>query len=115
GHGTDKAILGGILGLSTDDTGIKYAIKMAEQAKFNYTFKLETGDCPYFDHPNTTVIMAKRKQKRAIVGGASLGGGLSKIFKINNHDVNIRLSTDDNFPLLASKYKSYVIKGKDGK
>lgn len=112
GHGTDKAILGGILGLSTEDTRIKFAIDMAAQAKLNYDFILEKDDCPYFDHPNTTVIKAKRDDQEVVVGGASLGGGLSKVFLINDHEVDVRLSTSDDFTVLASKYKSYLEKGK---
>lgn len=112
GHGTDKAILGGILGLNTDDTRIKYAVQMAEQAKLVYEINLETDDCPYYDHPNTTVIHAKRADQTVVVGGASLGGGLSKIFLINDKKLDIRLSTSDDFSQLASKYKSHIMIGK---
>src|SRR5699024_3521262 len=110
GHGTDKALIGGILGLNTDDTRIKYALDMAEKEEFTYEFELK-GDCPYYNHPNTTIIRATRGDVTVIVGGASLGGGLSKVFLMDEQDVDIRLSTSDDFAKLAKENKQYM-KGK---
>ncbi|UTR08771.1 hypothetical protein MM300_12560 [Evansella sp. LMS18] len=104
GHGTDKALLGGLLGLDTDDSRIKYAIETTRQYGLKYTILLE-GSCPYYDHPNTTVVTAKSKNGFVKVGGVSLGGGLSKIFMINDDMTDIRLSTSDDFSILAAKYR----------
>lgn len=109
GHGTDKALLGGMLGMSTDDSRIKHAIEMAPQHGLNYDILLE-GDCPYYDHPNTTIITATRADCSVKIGGVSLGGGLSKVFRINDEELDIRLSTSDDFALLAAKYRSYVMR-----
>jgi L-serine dehydratase len=109
GHGTDKALLGGLIGMDTDDSRIKNAIELTREYGMYYEFHLEDS-CPYFDHPNTTVVTAKRGGCVVEVGGASLGGGLSKIFMINGEKVDIRLSTCDDFPTLAARYRPYTMK-----
>lgn len=115
GHGTDKAILGGLLGMDTDDGRIRNAIMMASQQGMDYEFRLE-GSCPYFNHPNTTVLIAKRKSSIVKAGGVSLGGGLSKIFMINDELCDIRLSTSDDIATLVARYnrdmtKEFMLKG----
>lgn len=94
GHGTDKALIGGLIGMDTDDTRIKDAVIIAKEKNMIVSFLFENS-CPYFDHPNTTVIVAKSKNLSITVGGVSLGGGLSKIFLINEQQVDIRLSTSE--------------------
>lgn len=103
GHGTDKALLGGLLGMDTDDSQIKHAIEMTHQYGLYYKLQLEES-CPYFDHPNTTIITAKRRNLEVKVGGASIGGGLSKIFMINGGWLDIRLSTNDDISTLVAGY-----------
>jgi L-serine dehydratase len=105
GHGTDKALLGGLLGMDTDDSRIKHSIEMTVQYGLSYEFLLEDS-CPYFEHPNTTVVRVKRGDCVAKVGGVSLGGGLSKIFMINEEMVDIRLSAGVDFKALASRCQS---------
>ena len=69
-----------------------------------YDFEFE-DHCEYFDHPNTTIVTVKRGDRVVKVGGASLGGGLSKIFMIDDEMVDIRLSAGDDFTALASSYQ----------
>lgn len=108
GHGTDKALLGGLLGMETDDSRIKHAIELTR--KYGLYYELHLKDrCPYFDHPNTTIITAKRGESVVKVGGASLGGGLSKIFMIDDKTFDIRLSTSDDFSTLAAHYRPYTL------
>lgn len=104
GHGTDKALLGGLLGMDTADLRIKHSIELSAQYGLSYEFQLE-DHCPYFEHPNTTVVTAKRGECVVKVGGASLGGGLSKIFMIDEEMVDIRLSAGDDFAVLANRYE----------
>ncbi|MGP7818630.1 serine dehydratase beta chain [Niallia sp. 01092] len=109
GHGTDKAILGGLLGMDTDDSRIKYAIELTKRNGLHYELKLEEH-CSYFDHPNTVVVKAVRGEDIVKVGGASLGGGLSKIFLINEEKLDIRLSTNENYSILAAQCRPYIMK-----
>ena len=104
GHGTDKALLGGLLGMDTDDSRIKHSLEWAKEYGMQYHFEFE-DNCDYFDHPNTTIVTAKRGDRIVKVGGASLGGGLSKIFMIDEEMVDIRLSAGDDFAALASHYQ----------
>ena len=96
GHGTDKALIGGLLGLATDDTRIKQSLEMAKEYGMEYYFEFQ-DHCDYYDHPNTTIVTVKRHENRVKVGGVSLGGGLSKIFMIDDEETDIRLSTDEDF------------------
>ncbi len=104
GHGTDKALLGGLLGMNTDDSQIKYALEKAKECGMQYQFEFE-NICEYMDHPNTTIVTAKRDDHVVTVGGVSLGGGLSKIFMIDDEMVSIRLSAGDDFSILAKPYQ----------
>jgi L-serine dehydratase len=107
GHGTDKALLGGLLGMDTDDIRIKHSLEWAKKAGMQYHFEFEDS-CKYYDHPNTTLVTVKHGSRMVKVGGASLGGGLSKIFMINEKMVDIRLSAGDDFAVLARHYQPRV-------
>lgn len=109
GHGTDKALLGGLLGMGTDDSGIRDALKRAGEVGLDYTIEPQ-GSCLFFDHPNTAMVTVRRGNQLVKVGGASLGGGLSKIFMINGRMVDIRLSTSDDFSVLARNYQIYRLR-----
>ena len=61
GHGTDLALLAGVLGLSTKDEGIPNAKKIADERQLAYTFtKKNLGDF----HPNTVLVELKGRQKK---------------------------------------------------
>ena len=104
GHGTDKALIGGLLGLATDDTRIKQSLEMAKEFEMEYHFEFQ-DQCDVYDHPNTTIVTVRSGDQQVKVGGVSLGGGLSKIFMIDDEVMDIRLSTDDDFAALVKQYK----------
>ena len=57
GHGTDKALLAGVLGLMPDDARIKDAFKLAEEKGVRYRFEeRDLGEV----HPNTVKIVLKQ-------------------------------------------------------
>jgi len=104
GHGTDKALIGGLLGMDTDDSRIKQSLELATENGMQYHLEFE-DNCVYFNHPNTTIVTVKRGDYMAKVGGVSLGGGLSKIFMIDEEMVDIRLSTGEDFTALVKQYQ----------
>lgn len=104
GHGTDKALLGGLLGMDTDDSRIKQSLEWAKEYGMKYHLDFE-DNCVHFNHPNTTIVTVKRGSSMVKAGGVSLGGGLSKIFMINDKMVDIRLSTSDDFRVLVKQYQ----------
>src|SRR3954447_19942431 len=81
GHGTDKALIGGLLGMDTADTRIRESLEVAKESGVRYQFEFE-DQCDDYHHPNTTVVTVKSGEQMVKVGGVSLGGGLSKIFMI---------------------------------
>ncbi len=87
GHGTDKAIVAGILGMDTDDPGIKYSFDTAEHRGLEFYFhtcEIENS------HPNTAfVVLASETGRKVEVQGASIGGGNIIITKINGTPVEI--------------------------
>lgn len=88
GHGTDRALLAGMMGLTTDDKRIKDAFALADKNHLTYEFEI-AGNNPAL-HPNTVDIeMISNKGTHATVRGESLGGGKIRISRINNIDVNI--------------------------
>ncbi len=104
GHGTDKAIIGGLLGMDTDDIRIKEAAAIAAERSMAVAFEFR-GDCPYYDHPNTVLVAVRRNNESAVIGGVSLGGGLSKIFLINGNEVDLPLNLDLNLDAIRKPYK----------
>lgn len=85
GHGTDKAIIAGLMGMSPDDGRIRESMELAQKSGMKYTFEtvmLKEA------HPNTALITATAQTgNKVIVQGASVGGGNIVINKINGMDV----------------------------
>lgn len=87
GHGTNKAIIGGLLGLATDDERIKDSMQLAAAQGLNYCF--ETVELKNV-HANTTWIEATGQSgKRVSVQGSSIGGGNIRIEQINGLRVEV--------------------------
>ncbi len=81
GHGTDKALVGGLLGMKPDDMRLPFAFDEAE--KLGLSFTIDEIDLPDA-HPNTAVIEAEGEcGRRLTVQASSLGGGRIMVDKIN--------------------------------
>lgn len=81
GHGTDRALLAGIMGMSSDDERIRNAFIIADQVGLKYSFKeIELEGV----HPNTVKmdITGVSGNTWEIVG-SSIGAGKIKIIEIN--------------------------------
>ncbi len=86
GHGTDKALLAGILGLPPWDERIRDAYHIAEERELRYEFMFDDlGDV----HPNTVLIEAMREGREYRVMGSSIGGGEIRIVEINGVSCSI--------------------------
>src|SRR5574338_1400621 len=87
GHGTDRAIAGGLLGFFPDDVRLRDSLELAEKAGMAITFsntKLR-GE----HHPNTTRITVTRGVQQAVVTGSSLGAGRILITDIDGFAVEV--------------------------
>lgn len=81
GHGTDNALIGGLMGFSTDDERIRYSKELAAQAGLKYKIEIVSL---HDVNPNTVIIEALGiSGKRISVMGSSIGGGNVVIKKIN--------------------------------
>ena len=86
GHGTDRALLGGILGFATHDERIRDAFDHAKEmgVEFQYVIDDETVT----NHPNTADIdIVGVSGRKMSIRGESIGGGKMKIVRIDGIDV----------------------------
>ncbi|MCH4166478.1 MAG: L-serine ammonia-lyase, iron-sulfur-dependent subunit beta [Megasphaera sp.] len=85
GHGTDKALVAGLLGFSADDVRLRTSFDIAAAKGMKITLNRSDAEV---DHPNTVRIAmtGKSGSKREIVG-VSLGGGRIEIREINGSPV----------------------------
>jgi len=88
GHGTDRAIIGGLLGFLPDDQRLRNSFALAEEEGME--FSLEEVKLREV-HPNTAKIELynKEKDKRLEIVGSSIGGGRIKITEINGSPVEL--------------------------
>lgn len=87
GHGTDKALIAGLLGCMPDDARIRSAYKLARDSGLSVDFIWSEEPA---EHPNTVRIIAEDVNgKETDVIGRSVGGGNILITKINGLDVEV--------------------------
>lgn len=86
GHGSDRAILGGLMDFKTDDARIKNALEFAADSNLKYTFK-SIGNSS-IHHPNTIKLNLKKDGKSIEVVGESLGGGVINIAEVDGFVAN---------------------------
>jgi L-serine dehydratase len=87
GHGTDKALAGGLMGFRPDDDRIRAALDIAEREGLRYVFEKTTIDDDA--HPNTVRITLERGDRRAQLTGSSLGAGRVLITEIDGYPVEV--------------------------
>ena len=89
GHGTDKAIVGGLLGFRPDDERLRDALTIMEKEGLDWRFEKTTlGDEPEV-HPNTVRITVTRQHRHHVMLGASLGAGRIRVSEIDGYPVEV--------------------------
>lgn len=82
GHGTDRALLGGIMGFSTDDMRIRDSFSIAQERHLRFSFTANEQETEV--HPNTVdITMTNAAGQQMTIRGESLGGGKVRIVRIN--------------------------------
>ena len=106
GHGTDVAIIGGLLDYETDDTRISEALKTARANGMKVRFHEEDA---ITDHPNTARLKIGDDDGELELVGISIGGGKAEITELNGFELNlsgehpaILLIHNDRFGAIAS-------------
>lgn len=103
GHGTDRALLGGIMGFSSDDRRIPDSFELAREAGIDFTFTPNEHETEI--HPNTVDINIESTDGKTMsVRGESLGGGKVRISRINSVDVDF-----------TGEYSTLIITHRDSK
>lgn len=80
GHGTDFALVGGLLDFETDDTRMSSALDIAKEKNMDISFIEDTAAT---DHPNTVRLIIGNDKDQVEVMGISIGGGKIEITELN--------------------------------
>jgi L-serine dehydratase len=89
GHGTDKAIVGGLMGFRPDDERIRDALGIAEREGLDYRFEKTTLGEENEVHPNTVRITLERGDRSSVMVGSSLGAGRVLVTEIDGYPVEV--------------------------
>jgi L-serine dehydratase len=89
GHGTDKAIVGGLMGFRPDDERIRDALGIAEREGLDYRFEKTTLGEENEVHPNTVRITIERGDRSSVMVGSSLGAGRVLVTEIDGYPVEV--------------------------
>ena len=97
GHGTDRALLAGLLGMKPDDLRIPNAYEEANRAGMAYSFRtVELRDA----HPNTALLeLTGKSGKQLTLQASSIGGGAI----VENKNVGICVKITGYFTTLIER------------
>ncbi|MGO5097283.1 L-serine ammonia-lyase, iron-sulfur-dependent subunit beta [Agathobaculum sp. LCP25S3_E8] len=106
GHGTDRALLGGMMGFNTDDIRIRNSFQIAAERGLAYSFTPCESETDI--HPNTVDIrMENTRGQSMTVRGESLGGGKVRISRING--VSVDFTGDYSTVIVVQQDKPGVV------
>lgn len=115
GHGTDLALIAGVLGLTTMDEGIPNAKEIAENNGLTYEF---TSRVLGSYHPNTVLVELAGETRKVKVLASSLGGGKVEVQEFDDYPLKfsgerptIVMRHSDRKGLIAELSKILQIKG----
>ena len=80
GHGTDLALVGGLLGFNTDDRRMRDSFNIAKDKGMEIEFLEDTAAA---EHPNTVRLQIGNETNNIEVVGISIGGGKVQITELN--------------------------------
>jgi len=104
GHGTDLALVAGLLGYFPDDERIRTAFDRAAEAGLEFEFSTaDLGDV----HPNSVRLEVTAGDEEVVVAGSSLGGGFVQVYNVDGFDV--RFSGSSNTLLVRHTDRPGVI------
>lgn len=87
GHGTHRALVGGLIGLAPDDLRLREAYAEAKAAGLEWSFtNVDLGDDA---HPNTAIIEVENGDARTVIRGASIGGGRIRVTEVDGFAVDL--------------------------
>lgn len=98
GHGTDRALVAGLLGMEPSDDRLKVSLDIAKEKGIEVNFlQTDLGEV----HPNTVKTVVTQDNGRTFdVTGSSIGGGSIKIININGDEIDF----SGDYPTLLVKH-----------
>lgn len=109
GHGTDFALVGGLLGMETDDPQISKALQLAKEKGLEIEFIEDSASA---NHPNTVRMIIGDDSEQQELMGISIGGGKVEITELNGFELRlsgnhpaILIMHNDRFGAIASVTK----------
>ncbi len=87
GHGTDRAVVAGLLGMAPDDSRIPDSLAVADQEGLEVSF--EPVDLGATAHPNTLRFDITAGEDNVSLVGASVGGGAIEVSQVNDRVVDL--------------------------
>lgn len=98
GHGTDRALMAGILGMKESDEELKESLNIANQRGIEYKFiEADLGEV----HPNTVKFLIEKSNGEELnLMGSSIGGGSIKVVEING----LGLEFTGQYPTLITRH-----------
>ena len=87
GHGTDRAIAGGLLGFRPDDERLRDSVELAASSGLELTF--QNAKLRGEHHPNTARLTLWQGERQVTVVGSSIGAGRILITAIDDFPVEI--------------------------
>ncbi|MGH7565461.1 MAG: L-serine ammonia-lyase, iron-sulfur-dependent subunit beta, partial [Gemmatimonadota bacterium] len=87
GHGTDRAVAAGLLGMAPDDQRIPNSLAVAREQGLEVTF--EPADLGPEAHPASLAFHLEAAGEKASMIGASVGGGSVRVTEVNGREVDL--------------------------
>ncbi len=105
GHGSDKAVVAGLLNFEPDDVRLKESLNIAQEKGMALSFQ-SVHSAPKY-HPNTIKIVAQSEERKTEILGISRGGGLITIAEIDGFHANLS-GTERTLIVLADDVKGSI-------
>lgn len=90
GHGTDIALVGGLLGMEPDDEQLANSLEIAYEQRMEVCFIPKSEKA---DHPNSVKIVVSSGDRKLSVTGISIGGGNIQISELNGFKLSLSMGT----------------------
>ncbi|MGX7148060.1 L-serine ammonia-lyase, iron-sulfur-dependent subunit beta [Enterococcus ureasiticus] len=90
GHGTDIALVGGLLDMEPDDERLADSLKIAHEQDMEVLFVPLKEKA---EHPNSVKLLVSKGYRKLSVTGISIGGGNIQISELNGFKISLTMGT----------------------
>lgn len=90
GHGTDIALVGGLLGMEPDNPNLADSLRLAHEAGIEVLFVPKNEKA---EHPNLVKMKLTKGARKMTVTGISIGGGNIQISELNGFKISLSMGT----------------------